>query len=106
FSSRRRHTRSDRDWSSDVCSSDLDGEPGWAWWELKDSEAPRADLDALRLLAVFLAHWDNKAGNQRLVCLDPAPRVPDQPCAQPVDRKSVVEGKSGGGGGRGVCEEK
>src|SRR6185312_2841231 len=29
FSSRRRHTRSDRDWSSDVCSSDLvmGGEP-------------------------------------------------------------------------------
>src|SRR6266403_4736352 len=26
FSSRRRHTRSLRDWSSDVCSSDLDGE--------------------------------------------------------------------------------
>src|SRR5450432_4559289 len=25
FSSRRRHTRSDRDWSSDVCSSDLPG---------------------------------------------------------------------------------
>src|SRR5699024_8016750 len=24
FSSRRRHTRSKRDWSSDVCSSDLD----------------------------------------------------------------------------------
>src|SRR5437868_11631049 len=26
FSSRRRHTRSKRDWSSDVCSSDLDAE--------------------------------------------------------------------------------
>src|SRR5206468_8627549 len=26
FSSRRRHTRSDRDWSSDVCSSDLLGD--------------------------------------------------------------------------------
>src|SRR6266513_483695 len=26
FSSRRRHTRSKRDWSSDVCSSDLAGE--------------------------------------------------------------------------------
>src|SRR5207247_8252392 len=25
FSSRRRHTRSTRDWSSDVCSSDLNG---------------------------------------------------------------------------------
>src|SRR5206468_7141405 len=28
FSSRRRHTRSDRDWSSDVCSSDLPGRDG------------------------------------------------------------------------------
>src|SRR3989440_7958585 len=27
FSSRRRHTRSDRDWSSDVCSSDLSSIP-------------------------------------------------------------------------------
>src|ERR1041385_560648 len=30
FSSRRRHTRCSRDWSSDVCSSDL-YYPGW--WE-------------------------------------------------------------------------
>ena len=43
---------------------------GWAWWELKNVEAPRVDLDALRLIAVFLAHWDNKADNQRLVCMD------------------------------------
>src|SRR6266511_3233965 len=28
FSSRRRHTRFSRDWSSDVCSSDLDDHPG------------------------------------------------------------------------------
>src|SRR5690606_40940263 len=28
FSSRRRHTRFSRDWSSDVCSSDLYGESG------------------------------------------------------------------------------
>src|SRR5690606_40195548 len=27
FSSRRRHTRFSRDWSSDVCSSDLPGSP-------------------------------------------------------------------------------
>jgi hypothetical protein len=46
---------------------------GWAWWELKNSSADRADVDALRLLALFLAHWDNKAENQRLVCLDPPP---------------------------------
>jgi hypothetical protein len=43
---------------------------GWAWWELKNVNAPREDLDALRLIAVFLAHWDNKADNQRLVCMD------------------------------------
>src|SRR5207249_5997787 len=30
FSSRRRHTRSKRDWSSDVCSSDLDPLPAEA----------------------------------------------------------------------------
>jgi hypothetical protein len=46
---------------------------GWAWWELRDSAAPVSELDALRLLAVFLAHWDNKSENQRLVCLDHLP---------------------------------
>src|SRR3712207_8568405 len=30
FSSRRRHTRYWRDWSSDVCSSDLDS---FVWWK-------------------------------------------------------------------------
>src|SRR2546421_9075216 len=33
FSSRRRHTRSDRDWSSDVCSSDLARDEGSIWRE-------------------------------------------------------------------------
>ena len=63
---------------------ETDTQQGWAWWELKASQAPRADVDALRLLAVFLAHWDNKSSNQRLVCLDrPAP-APEQPCARPL----------------------
>src|SRR5438874_7112615 len=31
FSSRRRHTRSLRDWSSDVCSSDLAASPERPW---------------------------------------------------------------------------
>src|SRR2546422_7445486 len=44
FSSRRRHTRCSRDWSSDVCSSDLfdvawvramgGGRGAWRWWLL------------------------------------------------------------------------
>src|SRR5215510_9037221 len=39
FSSRRRHTRWPRDWSSDVCSSDLDWLAG-----LPATLAPRADV--------------------------------------------------------------
>jgi hypothetical protein len=61
---------------------ETDATRGWGWWELKHSTAPRADLDALRLLAVFLAHWDNKTENQRLVCLDDAPFDNQRPCAR------------------------
>ena len=57
---------------------------GWAWWELKTSAAPRADLDALRLLAAFLEHWDNKSENQRLVCLDGVDAATNQRCAKPL----------------------
>ncbi|MDP2391328.1 MAG: hypothetical protein Q8N52_13445, partial [Acidobacteriota bacterium] len=47
---------------------------GWAFFELETVDAakggaPLAHVDALRLMAVFLAHWDNKSENQRLVCL-------------------------------------
>src|SRR5206468_4565364 len=46
FSSRRRHTRSDRDWSSDVCSSDLKGideqEGGSPWAPPSCSSIPLA----------------------------------------------------------------
>src|SRR5206468_7641255 len=43
FSSRRRHTRSDRDWSSDVCSSDLPpGPPRAEVAELADALASGA----------------------------------------------------------------
>ena len=47
---------------------------GWAFFELDlidpaKGGAPKPHVDALRLLAVMLAHWDNKSENQRLVCL-------------------------------------
>src|SRR5207248_6025187 len=38
FSSRRRHTRSYGDWSSDVCSSDL---PAACWWRTSRLGTPR-----------------------------------------------------------------
>jgi hypothetical protein len=48
---------------------------GWAWPELDEVQeaaggAPRAHRDALKLLAVFLQHTDNKPAQQRLVCVD------------------------------------
>jgi hypothetical protein len=60
---------------------------GWAFFELDSVDpskggAPRAHVDALRLLAVFLAHWDNKSENQRLVCLSET--WPEgSPCREP-----------------------
>jgi hypothetical protein len=60
---------------------------GWEWRELDSSAAARPEVDAFRLLAAFLAHWDNKAENQRLVCLDQAGagRPPGRHvCQQPV----------------------
>lgn len=60
---------------------------GWAWHELDRIEparggASRADVDAFRLLAVLLAHWDNKGANQRLMC-PPGADQPDGGCAAP-----------------------
>src|SRR5438105_6654481 len=46
FSSRRRHTRSTRDWSSDVCSSDLGVLPG--------AEQPTRKNTAARQLVVIV----------------------------------------------------
>jgi hypothetical protein len=80
---------SDFDWVSvesrfDAPSIETDDVEGWAWFELVHSQAPRADLDAFRLLAAFLAHWDNKSDNQRLVCLDADPAPSDGVCATPL----------------------
>jgi hypothetical protein len=51
-------------------SIETDSVRGWSWHEVAVMKAaPRAHIDAFRLFAAFLAHWDNKTENQRLVCL-------------------------------------
>src|SRR5699024_11577618 len=53
FSSRRRHTRSKRDWSSDVCSSDLH--------KIEDTdEVLQAKLKEIRQYAVVPEQYSNK----------------------------------------------
>lgn len=68
----------------------IEGTPdqGWAWYELDKVDpsrggSPLAEVDALRLMAVLLAHWDNKAENQRLVC-PPGAEGPDDTCTRPL----------------------
>ena len=61
---------------------------GWAFFELdlidpRKGGAPRAHVDALRLLAVFMAHWDNKSENQRLVCISEKDWPEGGRCARP-----------------------
>jgi hypothetical protein len=61
---------------------------GWVWYELEKIDparggSPLAEVDALRLMAIVIAHWDNKGANQRLVCPDGQAR-PDGSCAQPL----------------------
>ena len=73
---------SDRHYDPAIIERDLPGEKievpdyeGWAWPELELVEeesggAPRAHVDALKLLAVFVQHVDNKPGQQAIVCAD------------------------------------
>src|SRR5207249_9090498 len=59
FSSRRRHTRSKRDWSSDVCSSDL-------WFGARKSvrpEATRREIDAF-LKPFEVLPFDHEAADE------------------------------------------
>ena len=68
-------------------------ESGWSWADLDKVDeaaggAPRAQRDALKLLAVFVQHTDNKAAQQRLVCLDD----------KAEEKAEVKEEKAGGHG--------
>jgi hypothetical protein len=84
-----------RTFRSAVIERRLDGnivaafeDQGWGWYELERIDparggASRAEVDALRLMAVFLAHWDNKAPNQRLLC-PTGRKLSNGACAAPL----------------------
>ena len=80
YADKRRDYSSYRDFEDVSVERNLDGEAievgperGWSFYELDKIDpsrggATRAEVDALRLMAVFLHHWDNKSSNQRLTC--------------------------------------
>src|SRR6266496_528184 len=110
FSSRRRHTRSLRDWSSDVCSSDLgpragsaargeslrpargherheggvDGVPGEARAEIRRSVTPRARLAVHAACGLWLA-----ASCLAASCLTERPRPAPPTIAITLDKTTV-----------------
>src|SRR2546421_1338674 len=106
FSSRRRHTRSDRDWSSDVCSSDLGG-PGR---QFVSRNAPSLLNGGLGLFYLF---WDGQvaragfrppppgpAGEAFVTPAGPlpprVPHTPPAPAAFPPPQPPAERGRRGG----------
>src|SRR5256885_8843939 len=89
FSSRRRHTRLQGDWSSDVCSSDLTS--GLLW-----SRSPPSD----RRVSPLARLGARDTGTWPLASVRLGRRGPDLRRLVPLDRESVVEGKRGDLGGR------
>ena len=80
---------------------------GWSFGELDTVDeaaggAPRAEVDALRLLAAFVAHGDDKPANQRLVCpfdaIDADGRCRSRDCSSPISaRRSVAARRASSG---------
>jgi hypothetical protein len=72
-------------------ATEFPGNSGWSFEELEAVEeesggAPRAHVDALKLLAVFMQHTDTKPEQQRIVCLDASRTDADKaaiPCLRP-----------------------
>src|SRR2546422_2444560 len=98
FSSRRRHTRCSRDWSSDVCSSDLSspsvqtvpsGPGSPPFWPPVSPVAPSPPASYAQCDALLAANKKN------VTCP-----------ANIGDRKSVVKGKSEDLGGGGIIKKK
>src|SRR3712207_9370102 len=88
FSSRRRHTRYWRDWSSDVCSSDLRvyrANKGWQHVPLERGRVERLGRFVCRL-------YDDRS-------------PPGGDADARIDRKSVVQGKRVDLGGRRIIKK-
>src|SRR3712207_7475219 len=74
FSSRRRHTRYWRDWSSDVCSSDLHANRGWQEAHRGNYEQAMAHFrEALRIDASL--EWAREGVVEVLKARNPVYRV-------------------------------
>src|SRR5699024_10435263 len=77
FSSRRRHTRSKRDWSSDVCSSDLGG-LGWLFTGdigKGTEEAIVRNFSQLRIDVLKVAHHGSDTSTSEVLLAEAKPQI-------------------------------
>src|SRR5690606_40412537 len=82
FSSRRRHTRFSRDWSSDVCSSDL--------LEVPEQSAPAHPMQAdTGLVAINMYTRDIEVSHRELSGAGQQFRTPPATWAVPLNDKMV-----------------
>src|SRR5690554_5932601 len=88
FSSRRRHTRCGRDWSSDVCSSDLDEPTARTAPGTQPASTPRLTASITVCHGVANVHFLRREG-----C-----RVPDLPCVVRARRPGILSGREAGTG--------
>src|SRR5206468_7977831 len=88
FSSRRRHTRSDRDWSSDVCSSDL-----WTIWLIANGAAGRSGWSRSHAPSASLISCSHSSSWEagRALSAGKAPTIPDVHWAIKIGRASCRE---------------
>src|SRR5688572_32484182 len=97
FSSRRRHTSFDCDWSSDVCSSDLVAAIALVVTQPALAQAPGrvVEVDTLEELEAAV----NDGSDNDIIVIAAGRYVIDTPLR---DRKSVVKGKRVSLGGRSI----
>ena len=89
----------------DGVAIESEGQGGWSWPELDLVDpaaggAPLAHREALKLLAVFVQHGDNKRAQQRLVCLRDGVRqtASEVTCERPFLLVSDLGATFGGAG--------
>src|SRR5690606_39569929 len=95
FSSRRRHTRFSRDWSSDVCSSDLTAEDFvFALEHIKENGRPLLqqfwqDLESAEALDEHRVRFDfATTGTRKTLAM--AAKIGRASCRESVDRREVA----------------
>src|SRR5699024_1185926 len=72
FSSRRRHTRSKRDWSSDVCSSDLESQIGYTLirkpmnWKPKEAKKEAGPISVSNLSSFLINFEEGRLNLEQL----------------------------------------